>query len=90
MIEANASRFQRVKGSEVDWTPEQRASRPVSEYLVALESENPPINPKQKPKAMSPSDPAAAWTTRGRHKVMFGTGLALLGFMGWRRRKAEV
>ncbi len=78
VIEANASRFQRVKGAEVDWTPEQRASRPVSEYLIALESENPPINPKQKPKAMSPSDPCAAWTTRGRHKVMFGYSLNYL------------
>ncbi len=48
VIEADASRFQRVKGSEVDWTPEQRTSRPVREYLVALESENPPINPNQK------------------------------------------
>jgi hypothetical protein len=78
VIEANASRFQRVEGSEVDWTDAQRASRPVQEYLVALESENPPINPKQKPKAMSPSDPAAAWTTRGRHKVMFGYSLNYL------------
>jgi transposase len=78
VIEANASRFERVKGSEVDWTDAQRASRPVQEYLVALESENPPINPKQKPKAMSPSDPSAAWTTRGRHKVMFGYSLNYL------------
>ena len=78
VIEANASRFQRVEGAEVDWTAEQRASRPVQEYLVALESENPPINPDQKPKAMSPSDPAAAWTTRGRHKVMFGYSLNYL------------
>jgi len=78
VIEANASRFQRVEGSEVDWTPEQRASRPIQEYLSALESENPPINPKQKPKAMSPSDPSAAWTTRGRHKVMFGYSLNYL------------
>ncbi len=44
VIEASASRFQRIEGSEVDWTDEQRASRPVSEYLVALESENPPTN----------------------------------------------
>ena len=29
VIEANASRFQRVEGSEVEWTHEQRASRPV-------------------------------------------------------------
>ena len=78
VIEANASRFQRVEGSEVDWTPEQRGSRPVQEYLVALEGENPPINPKQRPKAMSPSDPSAAWTTRGRHKVMFGYSLNYL------------
>jgi len=78
VIEANASRFQRVEGSEVDWTDQQRARRPIQEYLAALESENPPINPKQKPKAMSPSDPAAAWTTRGRHKVMFGYSLNYL------------
>jgi transposase len=78
VIEANASRFQRVKGSEVDWTDEQRSSRPVSEYLVALESDNPPINPRQKPKAMSPSDPCAAWTARGRPKVMFGYSLNYL------------
>ncbi len=78
VIEADASRFQRVKGAEVDWTDAQRTSRPVREYLVALESENPPINPTQKPKAMSPSDPCAAWTTRGRHKVMFGYSLNYL------------
>ena len=78
VIEADASRFQRVKGAEVDWTDAQRGSRPVSEYLVALESENPPINPERAPKAMSPSDPSAAWTTRGRHKVMFGYSLNYL------------
>ncbi len=78
VIEASASRFQRVEGAEVDWTQAQRASRPVSEYLAALESENPPVNPKQKPKAISPSDPTAAWTTRGRHKVMFGYSLNYL------------
>jgi transposase len=78
VIEADASRFQRVEGYDVDWTPEQRGSRPVQEYLVALEGENPPINPKQKPKAISPSDPSAAWTTRGRHKVMFGYSLNYL------------
>jgi len=78
VIEADASRFQRVEGAEVAWTPTQRASRPVQEYLAALESERPPVNPMQKPKAMSPSDPAAAWTTRGRHKVMFGYSLNYL------------
>ena len=76
--EADASRFQRVEGNEVGWTDKQRASRPVRDYLAALESENPPINPDQPPKAMSPTDPAAAWTTRGRHKVMFGYSLNYL------------
>ena len=78
VIEAKASRFQRVEVAEVDWTPKQRAGRPVQDYLVALESENPPTNPRQKPKALSPSDPAAAWTTRGRNKVMFGYSLNYL------------
>jgi len=72
VIEADASRFQRVEASVVDWTDAQRARRPVEEYLAALDSDTPPINPKQPPKALSPSDPAAAWTKRGRHKVMFG------------------
>ena len=78
VIEANASRFQRVEGSEVEWTDEQRASRPVREYLAALDGEHTPTNPERKPKALSPSDPAAAWTTRGRHKVMFGYSLNYL------------
>ncbi len=78
VIEANASRFQRVKGAEIDWSEEQLSRRAIKEFVDALESENPPINPKQKPKAMSPTDPAAAWTTRGRHKVMFGYSLNYL------------
>jgi transposase len=78
VIEADASRFQRVEGSEVDWSEKQRASRAVQEYITALESENSPINPHQKPKAMSPVDPSAAWTSRGRNKVMFGYSLNYL------------
>jgi transposase len=71
VVEADASRYQRVESSEVDWSDKQKAQRPVREYIAALDSENPPINPDQAPKAISPSDPAAAWTTRGRHKVQF-------------------
>lgn len=78
VIEADASRFQRIEGSEVDWSDEQQSTRPVREYLAALEGDNPPTNPKQKPKALSPVDPAAAWTTRGRNKVMFGYSLNYL------------
>ena len=78
VIEADASRFARIKGAEVEWTPEQRVSRPVQEYLVSLESENPPTNPDRAPTALSPSDPCAAWTARGRYKVMFGYSLNYL------------
>ncbi len=78
VIEADASRFQRIEGSEIDWTKAQRASRPVREYLVALDGDHSPTNPERKPKALSPTDPTAAWTTRGRHKVMFGYSLNYL------------
>ncbi len=78
VIEADASRFQRVEGAVVEWTDKERARGPVREYLTALESENPPLNPKRQPKAMSPIDPGAAWTTRGRNKVMFGYSLNYL------------
>jgi len=78
VVEADASRFQRIEGSEVEWSEEQLAGRAVKEYVAALESENAPTNPVRKPKAMSPTDPTAAWTTRGRHKVMFGYSLNYL------------
>ncbi len=78
VIEADASRFQRVEGNEIDWTEAQRAGRPVREYLAALDGEHSPTNSERKPKALSPTDPTAAWTTRGRHKVMFGYSLNYL------------
>ncbi len=78
VIEADASRFKRIEGAEIDWTDAQRARRPIREYLTALAGKNAPTNPHRKPKALSPTDPAAAWTTRGRHKVMFGYSLNYL------------
>ncbi len=72
VIEADASRFKRVQGGEIDWTDEERARRPIREYLAAIDGDNAPVNPERKPKAVSPTDPTAAWTTRGRYKVMFG------------------
>ncbi len=78
VIEADASRFKRVEGAEIDWTDAARARRPIREYLAALDGENTPTNPDRAPKALSPTDPSAAWTTRGRHKVMFGYSLNYL------------
>ena len=77
VIEANASRFLRVEG-DIDWTDQQQVQRPIQEYLDALKTENAPINPARKPKALSPTDPTAAWTSRGRNKVMFGYSLNYL------------
>jgi transposase len=78
VIEADASRFQRVEGTSIAWSDEQLARRPVAEFVAALESENPTTNPERPPKALSPTDPAAAWTTRGRNKVMFAYSLNYL------------
>jgi transposase len=78
VIEADASRFKRVESNAIDWSDEQRARRPIKEYLAALDSQNAPVNPKREPKALSPTDPSAAWTSRGRHKVMFGYSLNYL------------
>lgn len=78
VIEADASRFHRVEGSQVNWTDEQRNSRPVREYLASLDGAQSPTNPERAPKALSPTDPTAAWTTRGRHKVMFAYSLNYL------------
>jgi transposase len=74
VIEADASRFARVEGAAVDWSAEERGRRPVREYLAALDGEE----GGRKPKALSPTDPAAAWTTRGRNKVMFAYSLNYL------------
>jgi len=78
VIEADASRFKRVAGAEIDWTKEERARRPIREYLEALDGMNAPTNPARAPKALSPTDPCAAWTARGRPKVMFGYSLNYL------------
>ena len=71
VVEADASRFQRVEGCAVDRNDEQKMRRPIREYLTALDSENRQVNPDQAPQAISSPDPGAAWTTRGRHKVQF-------------------
>jgi len=42
VIEANASRFHRIEGSEIAWTEDQRSRRPVREYLAALDGEQSP------------------------------------------------
>ena len=60
MIKADAQR-QRSRPGEtgIDWGDAQQASRPVQEYLSALDQANPVPSP---PKRVSLTDPAATWT----------------------------
>jgi transposase len=78
VIEADASRFKRVDGGEIRWTDAEQARWPVRAYLAALDGGDAPTTPERAPKVLSPTDPAAAWTTRGRHRVMFGYSLNYL------------
>lgn len=63
IIKADAQRQRGVPGDEpIDWGNPDEASRPVREYLAALEKANDPPAPT---KSVSLTDPAASWTTRG-------------------------
>ena len=63
IIKADAQRQRGVPGDEpIDWGNPDAASRPVREYLAALEEANDPPAPS---KSVSLTDPAASWTTRG-------------------------
>ena len=53
VIEADASRFRRVQGSEIDWSDDARARRPIREYLEALDGEQSPTNPEREPPAFA-------------------------------------
>jgi transposase len=60
MIKADAQRCRGKPGEDViDWGDPAQASRPVREYLAALEQANPQPTP---PKRISLTDPAATWT----------------------------
>lgn len=60
IIKADAQRQRRVEGGEtVDWGDSEQASRPVREYLAALEEVN---DPKEPERILSLTDPAATWT----------------------------
>jgi transposase len=61
VIKADAQRQRRATGDEViDWGNPDEASRPVREYLAALEVENDSETPSR---TLSLTDPAASWTS---------------------------
>lgn len=60
MIKADAQRQRSCPGdANVDWGDPVQASRPVREYLAALEQANPVLSA---PKRISLTDPASTWT----------------------------
>ena len=87
VIEADASRGHKVDGKRTTWPEEEKLTRPVMEYLAALDqaaagetagtkdADNlPPGNPPAVPKVTSLTDPTAAWTNKGQMKVGFAYG----------------
>jgi transposase len=82
VIEADASRGRKVDGKLTAWPDDETVTRPVREYLAALDEalaaetvpppdDMPPGNPPSEPKSTSLTDPAAAWTNKGQMKVVF-------------------
>src|SRR4249919_1788376 len=59
LVKADASRQRGVPGAEADWSDRQSISRPVREYLAALDQAE---VEKNTPKNISLTDPAAQWS----------------------------
>ena len=88
MIGADASSGRKVDGKLTVWPETEKLTRPVREYLAALEQaaaaeaaktedaddDMPPGNPTAPPKVTSLTDPTAAWTNKGQRKVGFAYG----------------
>lgn len=68
IVKADAGRYCNCPGDgEIDWTESEKISRPIREYLAALELEN-PVPP---PKRISLTDPVATWTAAAGGPAFF-------------------
>ena len=65
-MKADANRQRGVPGAEADWSDRQSISRPVREYLAALDQAE---VEKSTPKNISLTDPAAQWSAGGRRST---------------------
>src|ERR1700691_944075 len=88
VIEADASLRRKAEGKLTAWPEAAEVSRPVREYLDALDQaaaaeakhatnaddDMPPGNAPSEPQVTSLTDPAAAWTSKGRSKLTFAYG----------------
>ncbi len=88
VIEADASLRRKAEGRLTAWPETAEVSRPVRKYLDALDQaaaaeakhatnaadDMPPGNAPSEPQVISLTDPAAAWTSKGRSKLTFAYG----------------
>lgn len=88
VIEADAGLRRKAEGQLTAWPDRQDVSRPVQKYLAALDQaaaaearpspmpddDMPSGNPPSVPQVTSLTDPAAAWTSKGRTKLCFAYG----------------
>jgi hypothetical protein len=74
VIEADASRYHGRAPDEIDWSALERQTRAVTEFLTAIDDDDPNADRKL-PKAISPTDPCSAWTAKANKRVQFGYGL---------------
>ena len=77
VMEADASRYHGKAPDEIDWSAPERQTRAVTEFLTAIDDDNPNANRKL-PKVISPVDPCSAWTAKANKRVQFGYGLNYL------------
>lgn len=67
MIKADVQRHNSKAGDEIEWGDPDQVSRPIREYLAALERDNPlPL-----PKRISLTDPSATWTAAAGGPAIF-------------------
>ena len=78
VIEADASRYHGEAPDDIDWSKIEKPSRAVREYLNALDETDEPASGRKKPKVISTSDPASAWTAKANKCAQFGHGLNYL------------
>jgi transposase len=85
VIEADAGLRRKAEGKVTTWPEGEDVSRPAREYLDALDQaaaaetkptpmpddDMPAGNPPSVPQVTSLTDPAAAWTSKGRSKLCF-------------------
>ncbi len=75
-IKADVNQTKRVPGDRpIDWPDREKASRAVAEYLGALDQERDGENKggpeKKPPKALSLTDPQAAWVAKRKTRPIF-------------------